>query len=110
MQTLTLEQAAKFLHMSAAVLRQKAKVGIVQAAKPGKRWVFLEEDLVLYLRSLYQRNGRVAQSGYGHEVSPCHLGNAATSGGLASQPQMASAYADLLGLKTNSKLRNTTTR
>ena len=50
MQTFNLEEAAEFLHMSPAVLGQKAREGLIRAAKPGKRWVFLEDDLVSYLR------------------------------------------------------------
>jgi len=43
--TFDLVEAVDFLHMSPAVLRKKAKAGIIQGAKPGKRWVFLEADL-----------------------------------------------------------------
>ena len=39
--TLDLNEAAEFLRMSPAVLRQKARAGIIKGAKPGKRWVFL---------------------------------------------------------------------
>lgn len=59
--TFDLVEAAKFLHMSPAVLRQKARRGLVKGAKPGKCWVFLKSDLVLYLRSLYPT----------HEQAPC---------------------------------------
>jgi len=37
------------------VLRLHARQGRLKAAKPGKRWVFLEEDLATYLRQLYAR-------------------------------------------------------
>lgn len=50
--TLDLEQAAEFLQMSPAALREKARAGIVPGAKPGKRWVFIEQDLVAHLRRL----------------------------------------------------------
>jgi hypothetical protein len=45
--TLSLNEAAKFLHMSPAVLRKKACAGFIKGAKPGKRWVFLECDLAV---------------------------------------------------------------
>ncbi|WP_407663547.1 helix-turn-helix domain-containing protein [Methylomonas albis] len=107
--TLDLEQAAEFLHMSPAVLRQKAKAGLVRGAKPGKCWVFLQNDLADYLRSLYLDAGQAPQSGLPREVKRCHSLNAAISGGRGSQHPTASAYANRLGLTTASKPRSTTT-
>ncbi len=106
--TLTLEQAAAFLMMSPAVLRQKAKAGIIKGAKPGKRWVFLECDLATYLRSLYPDKGQAPQSGC-KEVNLCHSTNAVKPGGFASRHPTESEYAHLLGLKTESKRKNITT-
>ncbi len=60
--TLDLIEAAQFLRMSPAVLRQKAKRGIIPGAKPGKRWVFLERELAAYLRSLYSVSGQAPLS------------------------------------------------
>ena len=102
MKTLTLEAAADFLYMNPAVLREKAKAGIIQGAKPGKRWVFLEEDLVSYLRSIYPQNRQASLSGC-EEKSSCHYSNAAIPGGSASRPPAENAYAALLGLKTGKK-------
>jgi hypothetical protein len=106
--TLDLKEAAAFLHMSPAVLRQKARAGIIKGAKPGKCWVFLVVDLTEYLRSLYRVPGQAPQSGW-KEVSQCHSTNAANSGGSDSPPPMASLYAARLGLETGSKPRSTTT-
>ena len=106
--TLTLEEAAAFLMMSPAVLRQKAKAGIIKGAKPGKRWVFLECDLAAYLRSLYPEDGQASQSGC-KEVSLCHSTNAATPGGFGSQRPTEIEYANLLGLKTEHRHKNITT-
>ena len=102
MMTLDLEAAAAFLHMSPAVLRQKARQGRVRATKPGKRWVFLEEDLVAYLRSLYSTGGQAPSSGCETEVFTCHSTNAAMSGGSRSRHPMDGEYAALLGLPTRS--------
>ncbi|MCH9697761.1 MAG: helix-turn-helix domain-containing protein [Gammaproteobacteria bacterium] len=101
-QTLDLIEAATFLHMSPAVLRQKACAGIIRGAKPGKRWVFLESDLADYLRSLYSDHGQAPQSDNRQEKPLCHSTNAATPGGYGSAPPAASKYADLLKLPTNS--------
>jgi hypothetical protein len=42
--SLTLEQAAAFLHMHPETLRERAKAGIVPASKPGKCWVWAALD------------------------------------------------------------------
>lgn len=63
MRTLNIDEAAKLLHISAAALRQKARLGLIKAAKPGKRWVFLEQDLADYLHSLYPAHGQAPLSG-----------------------------------------------
>jgi hypothetical protein len=70
--TLDLNEAAEFLRMSPAVLRQKARAGIIKGAKPGKRWVFLECDLADYMRSLYAKRGQAPQRGKVEVTRPCH--------------------------------------
>ena len=54
MKTLNLEQAAAFLHMHPYTLQQKIHAGEIPAAKPGKRWVLVDDDLVAYLRGQYR--------------------------------------------------------
>ena len=108
-ETLDLQQAATFLCMSPASLREKAKSGRIPGAKPGKRWVFLRKDLEAYLRSLYSGTGQAPLSGSDTEVLVCHSSNAATLGGSASRHPAAKEYADLLGLPTRNRPRNTTT-
>ena len=49
MKTLTIEQAAEFLHLHPDTLRARAAAGIIRGSKPGRRWVFREEDLNDYL-------------------------------------------------------------
>jgi excisionase family DNA binding protein len=61
MKTLNLEEAAAFLHMNPETLRERAKAGVIPAAKPGKCWVFLEEDLVAYVRSFYSDTRQAVQ-------------------------------------------------
>jgi excisionase family DNA binding protein len=55
MKTFNLEEAAQFLKMNPEGLRRLAASKKIPAGKPGKCWCFLEEDLVNYLRSLYDR-------------------------------------------------------
>lgn len=97
--TLSIEEAAEILFMSPAALGQLARTGKIKAAKPGKRWVFLENDLVAYLDALYIGSGQAPQSGCEEETSRCHYTNAEPRGGLASQPRTDREYAVLLGLK-----------
>lgn len=53
MSTLTLKEAAAYLHLHANTLQERAKRGIIPgASKPGKCWVFLEDGLRQYLISL----------------------------------------------------------
>ena len=67
--TLTLKEAANFLHMAPATLREKAASGTIPAAKPGKRWVFLESELVAFLKAGYPNSGKASLSGSDTEVS-----------------------------------------
>ena len=53
MRAFDLDEAAAFLHMNAEELRARAKRGIIPGAKIGRRWVFLEDDLVELIRSKY---------------------------------------------------------
>ena len=45
MHTLNLKQAAVFLKMHPVTHQSKAKAGEIPGAKPGKSWVFIDEDL-----------------------------------------------------------------
>jgi helix-turn-helix protein len=99
MRTLDLQAAAQFLHMSSEELRQRAKAGKVPAAKVGRRWVFLEDDLAAYVRSLYPQPRQALQVTLRKEME-CHFANAAVHGGSTSSLQTESEYAALLGLPT----------
>ena len=110
LRTLDLPEAAHFLRLSPATLRQKAKLGLIPGAKPGKRWVFLESELAQYLRSLYALPGQAPLSDCTpKEVESCHSTNAANSGGCVSSPLTDAEYADQLGLQTVRQPRNITT-
>jgi hypothetical protein len=71
--TFTLQEAAAFLKIHPGTLLQKAKTGDVPGAKIGKRWVFLEIDLVAYVRSQYPR--RALQGEHERSIT-CHSSNA----------------------------------
>jgi hypothetical protein len=106
--TLNLEQAADFLKLHPEELRSRAKAGIVPAAKIGKRWVFIENDLADYVRSLYAapRQALRVTSGKGAEI--CHSRNAVTRGTSTLLHHPASELDALLGLPIKPKRRNCT--
>ena len=97
MQTLDLKEAAQFLRVHPEELRRRAKAGLIPGAKVGRAWVFLEEDLATYLRSLYSQPRQALQVTLRKESS-CHFANAAVSGGSTSSLQPENEYAVLLRL------------
>lgn len=99
--TYDLHEAAAFLRMSPAVLRQKARQRLIKAAKPGKAWVFLERDLVAFLDRLYASPRQAPLSGSNQEIGACLSTDAAVSGGLGSQRRTVDEYRSLLGLPTD---------
>lgn len=74
MKTLTLNEAAQFLKMHPEEVRRRAKAGVIPGAKVGKCWVFIEEDLAAYMRSLYAPPRQALQVGHG-EKQLCHSVN-----------------------------------
>ena len=110
LRTLDLRQAATFLRLHPQTVRKLAVAGEIPAAKPGKRWVFVEQDLADWLRSRYRAEGQVSQ-GDMQEKALCRSTDdlIQTSGGAALRHQTARRYADLLGLKTSAKPKSTKT-
>src|SRR6478609_8455498 len=99
MRTFCLSEAAAFLRVHSEKLRRRAKEGLIPGAKVGRAWVFLEEDLAGYLRSLYSRPRQALQVTLRKEME-CHFANAAGPGGSTLLPPTGSEYAELLGLAT----------
>jgi Helix-turn-helix domain len=108
MKTLNLEETAQFLKLHPEEVRRRAKAGIIPGAKLGKRWVFIEDDLAVYLRSLYATPGQALQVGH-EEKQLCHSLNVARRGGSVSPHQAASVLDALLRQKTKPKRKNFTT-
>jgi excisionase family DNA binding protein len=52
--TLNLEETAKLLKVHIETVSRLAKTGQLPGAKIGRAWVFLEEDLIEYLREQIQ--------------------------------------------------------
>jgi hypothetical protein len=49
--TIGLEDGARFRHVAPSTLRKRAAAGKLSAYKPGKTWVFLQDELLTYLKS-----------------------------------------------------------
>ena len=106
MNTLDLQTAAAFLHVHPVTLQEKARTGEIPGAKIGRCWVFVDVDLIDYIRSQYPR--RVLQSEPKELL--CHSTNARTHriGGSRS-PITDAQYSEVLGLTIKAKPGNTTT-
>lgn len=108
MRTLTLEEAAEFLHLHPITLARRAKAGIVPGAKPGKCWVFVEVDLIEYLRSQYRR--QTSTESMTKEKQSCHsIDQKSRRIGGSTLPATDDEYAKVLGLQKESRRRNSTT-
>jgi len=101
MNTLNLKEAARFLNMHWQTLRTTAALGEVPGAKISKQWVFIEEDLVEYIRSQYSSNGR-ASSTIG-EMRCFTKETAVNITGAGSLHQTERRYEELLKLPTSLK-------
>lgn len=95
MRTLDLTEAAAFVHLHPHTLEAKARAGEVPGAKPGKCWVFIDDDLVQWLRGMYRG-------------ATCHSTSVEASGG-AHGSSTASAFEKRLPPTTGKPRRNTTT-
>jgi hypothetical protein len=109
MNTFDLHQAAAFLRMHPEEVRRRARSGQLPGAKAGKRWVFIEEDLAAYLRSLYAARRQALRVTLRKEVADCHSTNAVVRGGFDSPHRAASELDALLARKTEPRHRNSTT-
>ncbi|WP_165919160.1 helix-turn-helix domain-containing protein [Sulfuritortus calidifontis] len=99
MKTLDLHAAADLLHIHPVTLREKARCGEIPGAKIGKSWVFVDVDLIDYIRAQYP--ARVMQ-GDRQEKSECHSTSVRTlpSGG-SSSATLERSYKEVLGLTTS---------
>ena len=101
MKTLDLLEASALLKLHPQTVLQRARSGEIPSAKPGKCWVFIEEDLIDWIRSHYNRPQQDVGQG-GKKI--CSLKDkTANTGGIALPLQTAQQYANLLKLPTKGK-------
>ena len=100
MKTMGIQEASEFIRVHSVTLSTMAKAGKIPAAKPGKEWVFIDVDLVEWLRSQYRTQTYVSDSTE-KERKQCHSTNVKIqkSGGTSSLMKVESEYRNQLGLK-----------
>jgi excisionase family DNA binding protein len=99
MNTLDLEAAAKFLYASESTVLELVGTGELPAAKIGRKWVFVDIDLIEYIRSKYTPKTKGAK---------CHSTNEGKSGGYIS-PSTDRELDDLLTPVTKRRPKHSTT-
>ena len=97
--TMGIDEAAEFIRVHPVTLSKMAHEGEIPAAKPGKEWVFINIDLVEWLRSKYKTQASVSDQT--KRTNKCHSTNVKIQlpGGTNSKAQMGNGYKELLGLK-----------
>ena len=108
MNTLDLKQAAAFLRMHPEEVRRRAKIGQLPGAKPGKSWVFIEDDLAAWLRGQYMTAAALPPK-IGREKATWHSTNVEALGGSTSPRQGESALDALLRQAIKPRRRSSTT-
>jgi len=109
MRTLNIDEAALLLKLHPEELRRRAKLGVLPAAKIGRSWVFIENDLVTFIRQQYSVNWRTLQGAHDEKEQTWHSTNEGKSIGLTSQQGAAKELAALLKPTSKRRLKNYTT-
>ena len=108
-ETFNLSKAANFLGINQEVLRRKTASGEIPGVKIGKRWVFLNIDLVDWLKTQYPGSQQEPQGANDKEKNKsCHSKNVDTSGTFTSTRQTDEEYGKVLGLETERRPKSTT--
>ena len=100
---LCLKQAAEYLNLNPETVRRHAIQGKIPAAKFGRKWVFIQQDLAQFLRNQYSNPESVVQVVDNNEESLCQSTNETESGGQNSLHQTELEYDALLGLNNINK-------
>ena len=96
METFNIEQAAKFLGAHKETVRRLVATGLIPGVKIGKSWRFIQDDLVIYMRSKYA--GVVTSQGAAQRSNKqWRFTKGVQLGGLAS-PIRDKEYNEALGL------------
>ena len=96
MKTFDINQAAEFLGAHKETVRRLVATGKIPGVKVGKGWIFIEQDLVIYIRSKYA-GGVTSQGAVTRREQQWRFTKEVRFGGLAS-PIMDKEYSEALGL------------
>ena len=101
-------EAASFLKVHYTTLLQMVKQGELPAAKFGRSYVFIKEDLEEAIRSRYSVNGSATQVNDNGGIHKCRYteGLKVVTGGLMSRSQLEKECGNLLTPKTKKKQQN----
>ncbi|HBD9275090.1 TPA: helix-turn-helix domain-containing protein [Legionella pneumophila] len=97
MNTFNIEEASEFLGAHRETIRRMAASGELPAAKIGKSWIFLEQDLVMYIRNKYSTCD-ASQGVNRRSIDIWHSTKEMESGGQTFSTK-ENAYAKALGLR-----------
>jgi DNA binding domain, excisionase family len=97
MNTLDLEEAAAFLKCSDDTIRELVASGELPGAKVGRKWVFVDIDLIEWLRTQYAQGERKCQS------------IKSGKSGISTLPIVGRELENLLKPQTSEKRRKSTT-
>lgn len=98
MNTLNIEQAAEFLGAHKETIRRLVASKEIPGVKIGKKWIFIEQDLVEYMRSKYS-TGVTSQGAAQRSKQEWRFTKEIPLGGLVS-PIREKEYREALGLAT----------
>ncbi|WP_373889301.1 helix-turn-helix domain-containing protein [Massilia sp. TS11] len=110
MRTMNLKEAALFLHMHKEQVRLRAKLGTLPGAKIGRAWIFIECDLVEFIRSQYVHEQLPCGLSFDTENSECRSTNGKAPGGLTSLRQQESELDVLLRQQIAGRRKSSTIR
>ncbi|MDX1838850.1 DNA-binding protein [Legionella taurinensis] len=96
MKTLDLEKAAEFLGAHKETIRRLVATGRLPGVKIGRKWIFIEQDLAMYIRNKYFYVD--ASQGDHRSNTKWHSTKERKFGGLISITK-EKEYEKLLGLK-----------
>ena len=97
MKTLNLDQAAELLGAHRETIRRQAASAQLPAVKIGRSWVFIEQDLVMYIRNKYSACDAL-QGVHTRSNTIWHSTKEKATGGLIFSTKERE-YAKVLGLK-----------
>ena len=104
-QTLDVEAASKLLKIHPSTLLAKARAGEIPAAKPGKCWIFIENELLNWLRGLYIYKWQNVGGYQNGDETTCSLKEKIAKTGITSLPSKEKFYTTLLEPATKKKPR-----